>query len=72
MKLRKLFGCLFAYILFWGVNNISVADTLREEVSLPIQQEVISTTHIIPLIQFDGRVISGEDLMITIRPDTNK
>ena len=72
MKLMKLFGCLLAYILFWGLNTISVADTLTEEISTPIQQEVISTTHIIPLIQFDGRIISGEDLMITIRPDVNK
>ena len=69
MKFLKLVACLFVYFIVWGINTVGSAQPAFEVNLTPIQQEVISTTHIIPLIQFDGRVMRAEDLMSIIRPN---
>jgi|LWDU01.1.fsa_nt_gi hypothetical protein len=64
MKFFKVSVLLSAYILLWGVNSFAFSVPTIDSVNQVPYKEL--NTHIIPLVQIDGALISIEDLMSAV------
>jgi len=66
MKFLKFSLLLSAYILLWGVNSFSFASSMDlSEIQRNVQE---IETHIIPLMEVDGRWITAQSLTEALQP----